>query len=253
MTGLSTTWPDPQGELQLEVGAGPGTCTRVQVPFDASTDVDALAGRYLGPTEQTVFGSMTGHGRIQWLLGRVAAKDAVRHHLISRDFAMIESTRIVVENDANGCPVVKVQGARLATRGVRVSIAHKSSVAVALAATFRESPASASGEGQPHLGIGIDVEAVEPRSPTFERTALTPAERSLQAGTDDERDTWLTRLWTVKEAAAKATGFGLRGRPKDFEIDAVRGERLRCRGRWIATEPLATVRGHFIVAWTDIY
>ena len=115
------------------------------------TSTPWLAGTW-GPTEQTAFESMTGHGRIQWLLGRVAAKDAVQRHLISRDFAMIESTRIVVENDANGCPVVKVQGARLATRGVRVSIAHKSSVAVALAATFRVSPASPSGEGPPAPG-----------------------------------------------------------------------------------------------------
>lgn len=253
MTGLGIAWRDRQGEVQLKAGADPGTCTRAQAQFDASTDFHALVCRYLGPTERTAFESMYGHGRRQWLLGRVAAKDAVQRHLVSRGFAVIDSTRIVVENDANGCPVVKIQGARLATRGVRVSIAHKSSVAVALAASVRVLPGSPGGQARPYVGIGIDVEAVEPRSPTFERTVMTPAERSLQAVTDDERDTWLTRLWTVKEAAAKATGFGLRGRPKDFEIDAVRGERLRCRGRWIATEPLATVRGHFIVAWTDIH
>jgi hypothetical protein len=43
----------------------------------------------------------------------------------------------------------------------------------------------------------------------------------------------------------------LRGRPKDFEVDAFDGERLRCCGRWIATAPLETCDGHYVVAWTD--
>jgi phosphopantetheinyl transferase (holo-ACP synthase) len=241
VTDLQTAWPE---------GRELGTCTRSQVPFDASTDLRALADEYLDPTEQAAFESKPGRGRVEWLLGRVAAKDAVQRHLVSRGFALIDPTRIVVDNDAHGCPRVRVQGAGLATRGVRVSIAHKPGVAVAVAAIFRKSPVSPDADG-PSVGIGIDVEAVEPRSPTFERTVLTPAERSLQAATGDGRDTWLTRLWTVKEAVAKATGLGLRGRPKDFEIDAVLDDRLRCRGRWIATEPLDTARGQFMVAWTD--
>jgi phosphopantetheinyl transferase (holo-ACP synthase) len=247
VTALHTAWPD--GE-ELEARPGPATCTRSQVPFDASTDVRALAHEYLGPDEQAAFEAKTGRGRVEWLLGRVAAKDAVQRHLLSRDFALIDPTRIVVDNDAHGCPRVRVWGAALATRGLRVSIAHKPAVAVAVAAIFRLPPASPDADG-PWVGIGIDVEAVEPRSPSFERTALTPTERSLQTDTEDERDTWLTRLWTVKEAAAKATGLGLGGRPKDFEIDAVLGGRLRCRGRWIATEPLEIARGRFMVAWTD--
>ena len=99
-------------------------------------------------------------------------------------------------------------------------------------------------------GVGIDVEAVEPRSRAFERTALTEAERALGVF-DDDRDGWLTRIWTAKEAAAKATGRGLRGRPGDFVIDAVDGERLRCEGGWIASESIATAAGRFIVAWTE--
>jgi phosphopantetheinyl transferase (holo-ACP synthase) len=228
------------------------SCSRAEVPLGASTDVDSLAGQYLDQSERRVFESMTEHGRVPWLLGRVAAKDAVRRHLLSRHFAEIDPTRIVVGNDQHGCPVVQVRGARLATRGVRVSIAHKPAVAVAVAATFRAT-SHADGSSEHSGGIGIDVETVEPRSPAFERTVLTPAERSLATAVDDERDAWLTRLWAVKEAAAKATGLGLQGRPKDFEIDAVHGDRLHCRGRWIATEPLATDRGNFIVAWTDTY
>ncbi len=247
MTALRTA--SPEGRV-LQDRPGPATCTRSQVPFDASTDFRALAREYLGPTEQATFETKTGRGRVEWLLGRVAAKDAVQRHLLSRDFALIDPVRIEVDNDARGCPGVRVRGAGLATRGLRVSIAHKPAVAVAVAAIFRMRPVSPDADG-PSVGIGIDVEAVEPRSPIFERTVLTPGERSLRAATDDGPDTWLTRLWTVKEAVAKATGLGLRGRPKDFEIDAVLGERLRCRGCWVATEPLDTARDRFMVAWTD--
>jgi phosphopantetheinyl transferase (holo-ACP synthase) len=215
------------------------------VTFDDSLDPPALARRHLAASERPTFEARAPRGRVPWLLGRIAAKEAVRRHLVDRGFAEIDPTRIVVGNDAHGCPVVRIRGAHVATRGVRVSIAHKPTIAVAVAATLR-SPA-------PGAGLGIDIEAVESRSPTFERTVLTPAERSLAANADDARDTWLTRLWAVKEAAAKATGLGLGGRPKDFEIDAVRGDRLHCRDRWIATETLQTVGGAFIVAWTDTY
>jgi phosphopantetheinyl transferase len=100
-------------------------------------------------------------------------------------------------------------------------------------------------------GVGIDIEAVQPRSHMFERAALTPAERSLATTTGEDRDAWLTRLWTVKEAAAKATGFGLQGRPRDFEIDAVDGRRFSCRGAWICSESVRSSSGVFVIAWTE--
>ena len=252
MTDLPTPL-DPHGRLP---GPRPGTrmCSRVQVTLDASTDLSALASRYLSPAEQPVFESRSPRGHVPWLLGRVAAKDAVRRHLAVRGFAELDPTRIVVLNDDNGCPLVQVRGARLAARGVRVSIAHKPTVAVALATTLPSTrPAGAPRhEPPPSIGIGIDIEAVEARSPTFERTALTPAERALEPVPAERRDAWLTRIWAAKEATAKATGLGLGGRPKDFEVDAVLDDRVRCRGRWVTTEPLHTADGDFVVAWTDL-
>jgi phosphopantetheine--protein transferase-like protein len=229
------------------------TDTWVHASLEASTSVADLAGRYLSQDERSDFDELTGRGRVPWLLGRVAAKDAVRRHLAERGFAEIHPARIVVGNDANGCPTVRVRAARVATRRLRISIAHKSTIAVAAADSLPRAPARPSGGPRPAHGIGIDIEAVEARSATFEKTVLTPAERLLSGRAADARDEWLTRVWAVKEAAAKATGYGLRGRPKDFEIDLVHGDQFRCCGRWIATRDLSQAGGRFVVAWTDTF
>ena len=220
------------------------------VALSPSTDEQELVATYLDGAEKERFATMSGRGRISWLLGRVAAKHAVRDHLSRRKFAEIDPTRIVVENDSLGCPQLHVRGARLATRGVRVSIAHKPTVGVALAARVRLVSSEASAAALPS-GVGIDVESIDPRPASFEDAVLSRSERRLTSALPDDRDTWLTRVWTVKEAVAKATGRGLRGRPRDFEVDAIDDLRMRCAGRWVTTEPLDTGHGRFIVAWTE--
>jgi phosphopantetheinyl transferase len=65
------------------------------------------------------------------------------------------------------------------------------------------------------VGVGVDVEMVR-------RTAATPEELAaiepLAAAQPDAA--WETRLWCAKEAAAKALGTGLQGRPRAFEVIA---------------------------------
>jgi phosphopantetheinyl transferase (holo-ACP synthase) len=240
------------------------TVCRTHVQLDPSADVDELAHSYLDESEQEAFSAMVGRARIPWLLGRVAAKDAVRDHLTSRAFAEVDPTRIIVRNDGDGRPNVEVRGARFATRGVQVSIAHKQWIGVAVAARVRQ-PATPRGRASDPAppapnGVGIDIESVETRPASFETSILSPSERSLlrddqvdRRGPSDrvDRDTWLTRMWAVKEATAKATGLGLRGRPKDFEVDSIDDDRLRCCGRWIATAPLLTGGARYMIAWTD--
>ncbi|MGB7052175.1 MAG: 4'-phosphopantetheinyl transferase superfamily protein [Acidimicrobiales bacterium] len=223
---------------------------RTSVSIGASTDPQTLARAYLDESEGNAFAAMDGSDQISWLLGQVAAKDAVCNHLVNRSFAAFDPKRIAVDYDVEGRPSVRVQGARFSTRGVQVSIANKPTVGVAIAA--RVPPLSVkTGEVGPKKGIGIHVESVESRPPSFEETVLAPPERSLCDVSSDDRDTWLTRMWAVKEAAAKASDLGPRRRPKDFAVDAVEQNRLRCLGRWIGTEPLRTPGGEFIVAWTE--
>jgi phosphopantetheinyl transferase (holo-ACP synthase) len=55
-------------------------------------------------------------------------------------------------------------------------------------------------------------------------------------------------VWAVKEAAAKATGRGLQGRPKDLEIvECAGGNAHLATGVRLAYEPLSK---EHIVAWT---
>jgi phosphopantetheinyl transferase (holo-ACP synthase) len=223
---------------------------RTRVLLGPSTDPPTLVRTYLDESEESAFAAMYGWDQIPWLLGQVAAKDAVRSHLVQRSFAEFDPKRIAVDYDDNGRPSVRVQGARFSTRDVRVSIANKSTVGVAIAARVPPSTGPKE-EDTTSPGIGIHLESVESRPSSFEETVLAPPERSLCDNTPDDRDTWLTRIWAVKRATAKASGLGPRCRPKDLAVDAVEQDRLRCLGRWIGTEPLPTSEGEFIVAWTE--
>ena len=131
---------------------------------------------------------------------------------------------------------------------LQVSIAHTAGLGVALVAEGRD-PAS---------WPGIDIEAIEPRSATFEATSLTAEEIALLGPlglAGPERDLVLTRAWAAKEAAAKAAGTGLQGRPRDWVITAVDGDELIVAGRRIATTILRSPDGdpdakEHVVAWT---
>ena len=76
----------------------------------------------------------------------------------------------------------------------------------------------------------------------FARLALTGQELALGSGHDP--DEWVTRLWTVKEAVAKAAGTGLRGRPRDFVVREVDGDWAFAEGRWVRS----VREGHLVVS-----
>ncbi|WP_238694358.1 4'-phosphopantetheinyl transferase superfamily protein [Nocardioides daphniae] len=126
------------------------------------------------------------------------------------------------------------------------------------------------------VDVGIDVERVDTRGDQFASTAMAQPELDLfdhhfGALTGRDRDRELTRWWAAKEAAAKALGTGLQGRPRDFvvaEVAQADGEvALRVGERWIATtsvfptttDPSTTTASsdaaapeEYIVAWTDL-
>jgi phosphopantetheinyl transferase len=196
-------------------------------PRWTSAIFEFLVRRYIGARELVAMGGIRSvQRRTDWLNGRIAAKDAVRSLLFEAGHDAIFPGEITITPDAAGKPLVTGPF----TLDIRVSIAHKGDIAVALAA-----------EG---WDPGIDVEKIEPRSDAFAALALDPQELALLPS--EQRDEWLTRFWCAKEAAGKALGVGLSGNPKSLQISRVQGDRLMVQGRWIATRRW---REH-VIAWT---
>lgn len=196
--------------------------------YRLATDRDFLAGRYLREHERQQSVQQGPRRKRAWVSGRVAAKDAIRQYLWSKGHGPIFPAEIWIKDDANGAPVI----CEPAGPNLKVSIAHKENIAVAIAA-----------EGKP---VGIDVETVEPREPGFEKIAFSPEELKLLDTGD--RHLWLTRMWAAKEAFAKARGTGLEGNPRGIRIQERHGERFLIEGSWIDTIQF----GDHVVAWTEV-
>ncbi|MFF4102060.1 beta-ketoacyl synthase N-terminal-like domain-containing protein [Streptomyces sp. NPDC001903] len=161
--------------------------------------------RYLGAAERAAYERLAPRARAPWLLGRIAAKDALRQLLWDGGAGPVFPVEVPVGNDPAGRPVAE----GVLVRGVRLSIAHKDRVAVALA--------------HPWQPVGIDVEPVTTDPDALVRVALTPAElllaEELAAREGTGLPAALTALWCAKEAAAKAAGTGLGGRPREWRVE----------------------------------
>lgn len=147
-----------------------------------------------------------GDRRRVWLLGRVAAKDAVRAWQARRSgtASFTHPARLPIVSD--GPPRVEVGGAPY------LSIAHTGDVAIAVASATR---------------VGIDIEPALAAASLDPAAFATAGERArLQAIASSEArgatgSDGATRLWAAKEAAGKALGRGLDGRPRSLEATEI--------------------------------
>jgi len=164
-----------------------------------SCEPNLLADLILGPGERQQWMSMHAvqKRRHEWLLGRCAAKDAVRRLLEKHLNLQLSPREIEIVPDSYGCPRVQYAGIEPGAQPA-LSIAHSQGVAVALAALV------------PGLMVGIDLESLSRRRENYEAIAFHPDERSLlDALPWDLREEWALRMWCAKEAAGKALGRGL--------------------------------------------
>jgi phosphopantetheinyl transferase (holo-ACP synthase) len=184
----------------------------VRAPGVPATVLGRAAEAYLDDEERAACAALGPRARPGRVLGRIAVKEAVRDWMAARGSAPPAPRWVRIGNDGDGRPRSLVGG----RAGPRVSLAHHGGTAVA----------AAGGRT-----AGIDVEVIAPRGTVFARLALTGPELAL--GTGHDPDEWVTRLWTVKEAVAKAAGTGLRGRPKDFVVRQVDGDWALAVGRWV--------------------
>ncbi|HWS39447.1 MAG TPA: beta-ketoacyl synthase N-terminal-like domain-containing protein [Actinoplanes sp.] len=218
------------------VGAGepqPGGWCLVRERWPDTATRELVMRRYLVAAERAEYADRTPIAQRRWLLGRVAAKDAVRELICAGGDGPGElfPCQIRVGNHPDGRPWARGPGGE----PFHVSLAHSGPLAVAVAS--RDAP------------VGIDLEPVVDRP--IAGVALTAAERELIATGDAET---LTRLWTAKEAVAKATGTGLDGRPRRFEVSepTATGCVVTVDGRrWPVRHRLLDGPGNrYIVAWT---
>ncbi len=146
--------------------------------------------------------------RIEWLLGRIAAKDAVR--LLLRDTLGLDffPADIEIGADPAGAPVVKGEWTKNLPSVPVVSISHTNALAIAIA-----------GQSSEYSSVGVDIEHIGRINGHVERLVLSVGEREL-LGTLDEaaRAQWTTRLWCAKEAVGKALGRGLLGSPSQLQV-----------------------------------
>ncbi|NEC92020.1 type I polyketide synthase [Streptomyces sp. SID12501] len=223
---------------------------------------DLIMRNSLGGEERSQYERHAPRGRRQWLLGRIAAKDAVRRWLWEREGeGDVFPAEIQVHNDATGRPYVTGTHGRTLPP-LDISLAHRAEAGVAIVRRTR--PGSVLGGG-PGTGPGIDIEEVVERDASTLATALGPAElallRARSAAGGESEALWFTRFWAAKEAVAKAEGTGFGGRPRDFAVrettDA--GDRLTVSGRLAPAytvhceqtgNPAGLPDREYVVAWT---
>jgi len=211
----------PERNTLSEARPGGRTLLNERWPDLASRDL--IMRNSLSSVERSQYAEHPPRGRRQWLLGRIAVKDAVRQWLWSHGEGPVFPAEIRVHNDESGRPYVTGLHGR-ALPPLDVSLAHRAEAAVAIV--------------RPHVpgpGPGIDIEEVVERPASTLTTALGEEElallRSQLAATGESEALWFARFWAAKEAVAKAEGTGFRGRPRDFAVfQVVSGSRLLVSG-----------------------
>jgi phosphopantetheine--protein transferase-like protein len=160
--------------------------------------------------------------RREWMLGRIALKDAVRRLAAAYGVSPICPAEIETHQQPDGSPGIGSQTVELLGWRPIVSLAHKAGVAIAIA-----------GHPDAARAVGIDLENIETREQGFEKFALTADERAgLANSTPDEVNLAIAKIWCAKEAVGKALGIGLSNNPKSLEtigVDAQSSDRILVR------------------------
>lgn len=218
MDGVSL-WQMPLIAPELATQSG-GICMRV------------LAHVLLSEEERGEWRLLQGSPRHhrEWLSGRAALKEAVRHWIHQQTGRLVHAADVIVLHDEFGAPHVDGWWNGALVDAPRVSLSHSGeSCLVAVAA--------------PDLPVGVDLEAMGRVQPELVAQSLAAHERPLVDGLSgaalDER---VLRLWCAKEAASKCLGIGLQGEPAEFGIRYADGP---CENL-LVEHPLGTVEARVV-------
>lgn len=147
---------------------------------------------------------------LEWLLGRLAAKDATRMYLKQHHGLNLYPADIEIITNDDGRPQIVGPWTNQIPASPYLSITHSEGTVSALVS-----------DGQSGMGLGIDVERLDRMNDAVEQMAFRPQERSLLAILPaEEKIEWLLRFWCAKEAATKALGQGLIDGPRALIVQS---------------------------------
>ncbi|WP_166820157.1 acyltransferase domain-containing protein [Thalassoroseus pseudoceratinae] len=184
-------------------------CVTLEPPRDLQQPglMMASARVTLTADELTAFRKLDGPvaEKIQWLFGRMAAKDAVRLLWRSRTGARMVPADISIDLDEHGRPIATPLGQERPADYPNVSIAEAGGLIVAASSFDRP--------------VGVDLEVIEPRDTEAVAIILNDNERKL-LGQFEDHDEAVTRFLCAKEAFVNAVGRGLLDGPANVTIQS---------------------------------
>jgi phosphopantetheinyl transferase len=175
-----------------------------------------LALLILSPPERQEWMGLevTVRREIQWLLGRAAAKDALRGHFHEKADRWFEPAELMITNDAAGRPTLAGGWRTVLPGRPEISISHTNGLVVAVAAGAEDG-----------ARVGVDAEKI--RTPSQDLLDAAFSEADLAQMPTDARASespgweWVFRLWCAKEAVGKALGSGVPLDPRRFAVTGV--------------------------------
>jgi 4'-phosphopantetheinyl transferase len=159
---------------------------------------------WLSPREAAALARMRfPKRRSEFRLGRWTATSAIARGR-GRPPAPEDLRAIEIDRAPDGAPAPLVDGRPAA---VSISMTDRADQAVCVT-------------GPPGIGLGCDLELVEPRSAAFVADYLTARERRMveEAATDEERHLLANLVWCGKESALKILRTGLRRDTRSVEV-----------------------------------
>ena len=179
---LARPWPAGDSEI---------SCYRVTRAHLGEIKPEWIARLYLRPDEWAAYKERRS---LEWLLGRIAVKDAVRDWLRRQKGILLHPLEVEISNYADGAPRLAMP----AMSSLALSISHLEDEAIAVAAAAP--------------GLGVDLASLRDRGPNFSEFVF--ADDELLALPEAGREAWMHRAWCAKEAAVKALRVGFAELPQ---------------------------------------
>jgi phosphopantetheinyl transferase len=186
-------------ELPLDDASRRAKAVWLAPPVDMARPIwrDVLEQTQLEPAERAAH---LAEGGVEWLRahrlwGRIAAKEAARRLWQAQGRPASYPADLAIVGEETGQPRLLRADQPEDDALPAISIAHAEGLAVAIAA------------GDPAGPVGIGVEAITDRTDEFDASAWSLGERALLTRwSGPDHDEWLARLWSAKQAAARAAG-----------------------------------------------